>query len=152
LTRAWPLFAALAVSAVVVGVYAAFGGASYKPTPVANPCVKRELRSGGLQTVLEQVVLSAADGAACSLGVSREDLVLALRNRAALDAFAKKHGISRADAEVAIRRGLERSLSGAETSGVLPGFVASLARHVVDTLEPWRLIDALESLRSLLGG
>ena len=78
MSRAWPLLGALAVSAVVVGAYAALGGASYKPTPVANPCVKREWRSGGLQTVLEQVVLSAADGAACSLGVSREDLVLAI--------------------------------------------------------------------------
>lgn len=152
MTRSWPLFGALALSAVVVGTYATLGGGSYKPTPVANPCVKREWRSGSLQTVLEQVVLSAADGAACSLGVSREDLVLALRNRAALDAFAAKHHISRSDAARAITQALERSLSDARSAGVLPGFVASLARRAVETLEPWRLIDALESLRSLLGG
>jgi hypothetical protein len=150
---ALPLLAALAVGAVLVGSYAALGGGSYEPTPVANPCTVREWRNpGDLQTVLEQVVLSALDGAACTLGVSREDLVLALRNEKAFDSFAADHGFSSSDAERAVRQGLERTLDDAESAGALTGFAGSLARRAIETLEPWRLIDALETLRSLLGG
>ena len=152
LNRSLPLLAALAVSALVVGTYAALGGASYEPTPVAKPCAAHAWRPGGLQTVLEQVVLSALDGAACTLGVSREDLVLALRNEKALDAFAAKQHLTRADAERAVRRGLDRAVTDAESAGVLPGFVAALARRAVRTIQPWRILDVLESLRSLLGG
>ena len=53
---------------------------------------KREWRKpGDLQAVLEQVALSALDGAACELGTSREELVLALRDEKSLDAFAAEH-------------------------------------------------------------
>jgi hypothetical protein len=53
-----PLLAAAAVSGALVGSYAALGGGSYEPSPVANPCTVREWRNpGDLQAVLEQVVL-----------------------------------------------------------------------------------------------
>ncbi|MEX2613552.1 MAG: hypothetical protein WD380_08230, partial [Gaiellaceae bacterium] len=89
MSRATPLLAALGAVAAVLVPYLALGGASYEPTPVADPCVVRDWRDPrGVQTVLEQVALSALDGAACELGVSREDLVLAVRDEASLDAFA----------------------------------------------------------------
>jgi len=148
-----PLLAAVAASVVLLVAYAALGGATYKPAPVANPCAAREWRNPhGLEAALEQVVLSALDGAACDLGVTREDLVLALRDKAALHSFATKHGISQADAEEAVHKGLLRALDDADAHDALPGFVSSLARHAIETLEPWKLIDVLESLRSLLGG
>jgi hypothetical protein len=153
LTRALPIAAALAASVAVAGSYAALGGGSYEPTPVADPCTARAWRSpDDLDTVLEQVVLSALDGAACTLGVSREDLVLALRSEDALDGFASEHGVSRADAEAAIRDGLERAVDEAEAADALPESVASIARRAIEALEPWRLIDALEALRFLLPG
>ena len=153
MSRAAPLLAAVGASALLLATYAALGGATYKPAPVANPCATREWRNPhGLQAALEQVVLSALDGAACNLGVSREELVLALRDKAALHSFAEKHAISQADTEQAIRKGLERALGDADAAGALPGFVSSLARRAIETIEPWRLIDVLESLRSLLGG
>jgi hypothetical protein len=137
------------VAAVLVP-YLALGGASYEPTPVADPCARREWRDpGDLQAVLEQVALSALDGAACELGVSREELVLAVRDEASLDAFAAEHGLSRADAEQAVQDGLGRAIDDAEEAGALPAFVASLARRAVETLPPWLLLEALESLRSL---
>jgi hypothetical protein len=146
-----PLLAALAASAALIGIYAALGGASYKPTAVANPCAAREWRTpSGLEAVLEHVALSALDGAACSLGVSREDLVLALRSRSSLHAFAVKNRISQADAEQAVHIGLERALDEAGNHGALPGLVSSIARRVIQTVQPWRLIDVLESLRDLL--
>jgi hypothetical protein len=145
------MLAALAAVGCVLVPYLALGGGSFEPTPVADPCIARDWRDpGGVQTVLEQVALSALDGAACQLGVSREELVLAVRDEAALDAFATEHGISRSDAERAVKIGLERALDDAEDAGALPGFVASLARRAVEALPPWLVLDALESLRGLL--
>ena len=149
--RRSPLLAALGVVVAVLVPYLALGGASFEPTPVADPCVVRDWRDpGGVQTVLEQIALSALDGAACELGVSREDLVLAVSDEAALDAFAAERGIARVDAERAVEKGLERALDDAEEAEALPGFVASLARRAVEALPPWLVLDALESLGGLL--
>ena len=54
---------------------------------------------------IEVVLLAAADGTACELGVSREELVLALRSVDELDALAQKEGKSRDDLEEALRVG-----------------------------------------------
>ena len=80
--RVLPLLVALGLVAAVVVPYLALGGASFEPTPVADPCQARDWRDpGDLSEALEQIVLSALDGAACELGVSREELVLAVRER-----------------------------------------------------------------------
>jgi hypothetical protein len=149
--RALPLLVAIGAVALVLVPYLALGGASFEPTPVADPCSTREWRDpGGAQEVLEQIALSALDGAACELGVSREDLVLAVRDEEALDAFAAEHGLSRADAERAVEDGLERAIQDAEEAGALPGFLASLARRAVDAVPPWLLLETLEGLGGLL--
>src|SRR6185503_9324757 len=78
--RFLPVLVALLAVAAVVTPYLALGGASYEPTPVADPCKARDWRNpGSLSQVAEQIVLSGLDGAACKLGVSREDLMLAVR-------------------------------------------------------------------------
>jgi hypothetical protein len=144
------LVAIVAVAAVVVP-YLALGGATFEPTPVADPCVTREWRDpGGLQEALEQVALSALDGAACDLGVTREDLVLAIRDEDALDAFAAAHGITRVDAERAVHDGLERAIDDAEDAGALPGLLAGFARRAADAVPPWLLLETLERLGGLL--
>jgi hypothetical protein len=140
------------VAAVVVP-YVALGGGSYEPTPVADPCLKREWRDpGDLQAVLEQVALTALDGTACKLGTSREELVLALRDEKSLDAYAAEHHIARADAERALQDGLERAINEAEAAGDLPGFAASLIARAVKSLPPWLILETLERLRGFLPG
>jgi hypothetical protein len=149
--RALPLLLALGAVALVVVPYAALGGGSFEPTPVADPCATREWRDpSGLQEVLEQVALSALDGAACELGVSREDLVLAVRSEETLEGFADDHGLSRADAEQAVADGLERAIVDAEEADALPGFLADLARRAAEALPPWLLLETLERLGSFL--
>ena len=151
MNRVAPLLVALAAVAAVVVPYAALGGGSYKPTPVADPCVKREWRSpGGLQAVLEQVALSALDGAACELGTSREELVLALRDEKSLDAFAAEHDITRARAERAVQDGLERSVAEATAAGDLSGFVASVIARTIKAVPPWLILETLERVRGFL--
>ena len=146
-----PLALAVVAVAAVLVPYVALGGGSYEPTPVADPCEQREWRSpGDLEAVLEQVVLSALDGAACTLDVSREELVLALRSDESLDAFADEHGVSREDAEQAVREGLDRAVDDAEQAGALPGFTASLVRRVTENLPPRLLLELLERLGDLI--
>jgi hypothetical protein len=149
--RFLPLVAAVGAVAAVVVPYVALGGATFEPTTVADPCETREWRDpGGLQEALEQVALSALDGAACDLGVAREDLVLAIRDEDALDAFAAEHGITRADAERAVHDGLGRAIDDAEEADALPGFLAGLARGAADAVPPWLLLETLERLGGLL--
>jgi hypothetical protein len=151
--RALPLLVAVGLVAAVVVPYLALGGASYEPTPVADPCATREWRDpGDLEEALEQIALSALDGAACELGVSREDLVLAVRSEEALDSFAEENGLSRDDAEQAVRDGLTRAVDDAEEAGAIGESVASLARRVVETVPPWLVLETLESLEFLLPG
>lgn len=151
MSRMLPVLVASAAVAAVVVPYLALGGASFEPTPVADPCQKREWRDpGNLEAVLEQVVLSALDGAACELGVTREELVLAVRDEPSLDAFAAERGLSRSDAERLLEDGLGRAIDDAEQAGALPGFAAPLLRRAVESLPPWLLLEALESLGGLL--
>jgi hypothetical protein len=150
--RRWaPLLAAIGAVAAVVIPYAALGGGSYEPTSLADPCVAREWRDpGDLESVLEQIVLSALDGAACELGVSREELVLAVRDEESLSTFADDHGISRAEAERAVTEGLLRAVDDAEEAGALPGFLASLTRRAIDDVPPWVVLETLETLGGLV--
>lgn len=149
--RATPLLVSLGAVAAVVVPYVALGGASYAPTPLADPCETREWRDpGGLSDALEQIALSGLDGAACELGVSREALVLALRDEAALDEFSEANGLDREDAEQAVQRGLLRALEDAEEADVIPGLVADLARRAIENVPPHLLVETLERLGSLL--
>jgi hypothetical protein len=151
--RAAPILFALAAVAAVVVPYLLLGGASYEPTPVADPCAAREWRNpGSVQRVLEQVALSALDGAACRLGVSREELVLAFADEDTLAEFTDAHGISADDAERALHDGLLRALDDAEAAGALSGTTAAIVRAAVERIPARLVLDALEQLRALLGG
>lgn len=152
MSRAAPILVALVAVAAVVVPYLALGGASYEPTPVADPCRTREWRDpGDVPQVVEQVVLSALDGAACELGASREELLLALEDEQSLAAFAAEHGISASAAEQAVGDGLVRAVDDAEEAGVLSGLAADLVRGAVERVEPRFVLDLLEQLRTLLG-
>ena len=146
----FPLLAAVAAVAVVIASYLALGGLSYEPTPVADPCEQREWRdTGGLQAVAEQIVLAALDGAACELGVSREDLVLAVRDEESLDAFADEHGITRADAERAVEDGIDRAFRDADEADALPDPLLSLLRRTAEAAPPWLVLETLDELLDL---
>lgn len=152
MSRAAPILVALVAVAAVVVPYLALGGASYEPTPVADPCRTREWRDpGDVPRVVEQVVLSALDGAACELGASREELLLALEDEQSLAAFAAEHGISASAVEQAVGDGLVRAVDDAEEAGVLSGLAADLVRGAVERVEPRLVLDLLEQLRTLLG-
>jgi hypothetical protein len=131
-------------SALLVVVYLALGGASYAPAKVADPCAAHDwAEPAGLAEVGEQIVLAALDGAACRLGVSREDVVLALENEDTLRAFGREHGLSERELERLARAGLERAIADAEDAGVLTPRIAKLIRDVVAAVPPGLLVDLL---------
>lgn len=151
--RVPPLLVALGLVAAVVVPYLALGGGRYEPTPVADPCEARERPDAdGLAETLERVALAGLDGVACELGVSREELVLALRSEEALDTFSEEQGLDRAQLEQAITDGLVRAVDDAEEAGSLPGLVAPLVRRAAESVPPWLILETLESLGSLLPG
>ena len=151
--RLAPLLSAIALVAAVVIPYVALGGGSFEPTPVADPCQARE-RTGaeGLGETIERIALQAVDHVACDLGVSREELVLALRSEDAFDAFTAEHGIDRAEAEDAIHDGLVQAMDEAEEDGTLPGLVAPLVRRAAESVPPWLILETLERLGDFLPG
>jgi hypothetical protein len=138
---------AVAASAALVGAYLALGGASYAPARVADPCAQRDWRNpSGFQEVAEQIILSAVDGAACELGVSREEVVLAFRNRDSLQRFAREQGIGTDELEGLTRSGLARAIADAERAGALDPSTADEIRGLVRRIPIAQLLDLIELL------
>jgi hypothetical protein len=140
--------AAAAVGLIVV--YLALGGASYTPAAVADPCAPRDWRDPeGLQEVAEQVVLSALDGVACELGVSREEVVLAFASRDSLERFAREQGISEEDLDELVRSGLDRAVDDAERADALDPTIADLLRGLAARVPVEAFLDLLQQLPGL---
>jgi hypothetical protein len=146
--RAVALSVAAALGLVVT--YLALGGASYAPAKVADPCATRDWREPqGLAEVGEQIVLSGRDGAACELGVSREEMVLALANSDTRQQFAREHGISDERLEELVRDGLMRAVDDAVEADALNPTIADILRGLVRTIPVDELVDLLDQIPGL---
>jgi len=145
---------ALVLSLALVGVYAAAGGASYEPVQVLNPCEPRPEKenSGGLEGLAEEFTLSALDGAACKLGVSRERLARALASKEARARFTKRFHIDDEKLTKAIRAGLVRAVDDAEERGKIPSFVAGPMRSAVEQVPLEQGIELVQDAKKFLSG
>ncbi len=142
---------AVVASLVLVGVYLAAGGASYAPAKTRDPCKHRPWRNPeGLEQIAEQFTLSALDGAACQLGVSREELAQALASNEARERFTDRYDISEVELAKAIRAGLLRAVNDAEKAGALSPLVAGPIRETVRDIPLDQAIELLQNARSLL--
>jgi hypothetical protein len=143
--------AAAAVSLALVAAYLALGGASYAPAKVSDPCASRDWQDpSGLSEVAEQIVLSALDGAACELGASREDVVLAFDSRDELERFAREHGIGDDELEQVVRSGLLRAIDDAERAEALDTGIADQLRSVVRRIPVRSLLGLLPALERIV--
>ncbi len=123
--------AAVAAAIGLVAVYVALGGGDYEPTAVADPCEQRDWREpSGIEESAQQFGLSALDGAACELGVSREILAAALATESSRERFATEYEIEDAELEAAVRAGVVRAIDDAEQAGALNPIVADGLRLV----------------------
>jgi hypothetical protein len=146
--------AALVLSLALVGIYAAAGGASYEPVQVRNPCDPRPPteNSGGLEGLAERFTLSALDGAACQLGVSRERLARALATKENRERFTKRYGIDDEKLTKAIRAGLVRAVDDAEDNGELSPILAAPIRATVQNVPLEQGIELVEDAEKILNG
>ena len=114
------LVASIAASVALVATFLALGGSSYAPAEVRDPCQQRSWPpTSGLQDTAQQFTLSALDGTACELHVSRETLVLALGSADGRERFSEDPRL-----EAAVRAGLERAIDDGERAGKLNSVVA----------------------------
>jgi len=143
--------AAIAASLALVGAYLAAGGASYEPAKTQDPCKPRPwTEPEGLQEIAQQFSLSALDGAACELGVSRETLARALATPQSRERFMQRYGIDDAKLARAIRAGLLRAISDAERAGALNPLLAAPLRATVRQIPVDQAIELIKDARSLL--
>jgi hypothetical protein len=142
---------AVVASLALVGAYLAAGGSSYEPAKTQDPCKPRPWRNPeGLQQLAEQFSLSALDGAACKLGVSRETLARALATPASRERFVKRYGIDDAELARAVRAGLLRAVDDAERAGAISPLLAGPLRATLRRIPIDRAIELIEDARSLL--
>jgi hypothetical protein len=144
---------AAVISLALAGIYLAFGGGSYEPTAVADPCEPRPWRDPeGIDEAAEQFTLSALDGAACELQVSRERLSLALATPEAREAFADEYGLTDEQIEDAVRAGLERAIDDAEAAGALPPLAAGPLRELVASVPIEDAIALIQDASEIFSG
>jgi hypothetical protein len=138
---------AVIASLALVLTSLALGGASYEPKPVQDPCQPRPWSSPqGVDQLTQQLTLSALDGAACELHVSRETLVLALGTAEGRSEFANDPRLA-----AALRAGLIRAVDDAERAGAIPGIVADGLREVARNLPDDQLVAAVMDAANLFG-
>lgn len=143
---------AILASLVLVGSYLAAGGSSYEPVKSQNPCEQREWRDPeGISGIAEQFSLSALDGAACQLGVSRETLARALASPEARERFSERYGIDDEKLARAIRAGLLRAVDDAEEAGALSPLIGGPLRTTIEEIPLDQAIELINDARSLLG-
>jgi hypothetical protein len=145
---------ALVLSLALVGVYVAAGGASYTPEKSRNPCEPRPWNetSGGLEGLAEEISLSALDGAACQLGVSRERLARALATKGARERFGREFHIGDEKLAKAVRAGLVRAVDDAEEHGQLNPILAAPIRATVEHVPLEEAIELVQDAKKLLSG
>jgi hypothetical protein len=142
---------AIVAALALVGIYLAAGGSSYTPAKTQDPCKHRPWRSPeGLQEIAQQFTLSALDGAACELGVSRETLARALATPEGREHFTERFGISDAELARAVRAGLSRAVDDAEDAGALDPLVAASLRETLRSIPLDQAIELINDAEALL--
>jgi hypothetical protein len=151
-TRSWLLLGGSVVAALLlVGIYLAAGGASYTPEKTKDPCKHRPWSNPeSLSDFANQFSVSALDGAACQLGVSRETLAQALATPEAREEFLDRYDISDEELARAIRASLLRTVDDAEKAGALSPLLADPLRSILKEIPLDQAIELLNDASSLL--
>jgi hypothetical protein len=129
-TQGYTALAALAAAAVaLIAVELANGARSFGESLARDPCTAQAAYPGeGLDATVQRIVLDGLNGAACELGVSREELVLSLEPEVAPEEIPW----DRATIERAVRAGLLRAVEDAERRGDIGNVTALVLRELVE--------------------
>ncbi|MBK9181138.1 MAG: MFS transporter [Acidimicrobiales bacterium] len=107
------------------------GAADYGVRAYAEPCSagSQPYPERGFDAWLQRIALSGLNGAACELGVSREELVLSLADDTGFEDLVTWEPETLEDA---LRSGFRRAIDDGEDRGGMPGWVAAALRFVTD--------------------
>lgn len=145
------MLGAIVASLVLVGAYLAAGGSSYEPEKTQNPCQPRPWTNPqSIGQIANQFSISALDGAACQLGVTREALARGLASPEARERFSKRYGIDDEKLTKAIRAGLLRAVDDAEEAGALSPLLAVPLRETLQRIPLEQAIEIMQDARSFL--
>jgi predicted MFS family arabinose efflux permease len=135
--RGRPLVRALGLVAVtLLVVEVALGGIGYGTARLADPCTSKPAFDGsGLDGAVQKFALSGLAGAACSLGTSREELVLSF-SPSSSDGSVKW---DRATIDKALRAGLDRASHDTAGTGFMGAALAFVMRELVANPVDWLL-------------
>jgi hypothetical protein len=146
------ILGSIAAALVLVGAYLAAGGSSYEPEKVQDPCQPRAWSDPQtLGQIANQFTISALDGAACQLGVSRETLALALTTPERRERFEERYGIDDEKLAKAIRAGLVRAVDDAEEAGALSPLIAVPLRQTLQRIPLEQAIEIINDVQGFLG-
>jgi hypothetical protein len=146
------ILGSIVVALVLVGAYLAAGGSSYEPKQVQDPCKPRPWSDPqSLGQIANQFTISALDGAACQLGVTRETLALALTTPERREQFEKRYGIDDEKLAKAIRAGLVRAVDDAEEAGALSPLIAVPLRQTLQRIPLDQAIEIINDAQGFLG-
>jgi hypothetical protein len=125
------------------------GGDSYRPAKVQSPCLARPSTSGSLngaddQAVLQRIVLVGLDRTACSIGASREDLVLAVTSEPELDALLTRLKVPRARFDSVLRGAIVAAVRQTGSTGGLSTDLSSFLISAVGVVPVDRLLDVVQ--------
>lgn len=144
--------ATIVLALALVGVYLAAGGSSYAPEETRDPCQHRPWTNPrSLGEIANQFSISALDGAACQLGVTRETLARALATPEARERFTERYGIDDEELARAVRAGLLRAVDDAEKAGALSPLLGGPLRATLEDIPLDQAIELIDDARSLLG-
>jgi hypothetical protein len=150
--RSWLAIAALVVlfagAGALIAVELSSGATDVGTDATQDPCDPRPPFPGeGVDATIQRIVLNGLDGAACQLGVTREELVLSFESRSGV----KPIPWDDETIEEAVRSGMLRAVDDAEERGSLSGLVATIVREIVERAPLQWLIDGGQELADLFG-
>lgn len=142
-----PIAAIVLVCAVLV-TQLAFGGDDFRPNRVPSACSQQPLgaRTTDLDQVAQSVAILGLARAACTLGVSRDQLLLALPEQADRAALLRRAGHPETDLAPAIKEGLAHAVDRLAREGRLPSASALVQAYADQLGLPAFAIDALKGL------
>ena len=128
-TGALVLGSAIAAAVLLPAGAVHAGDGRFGSPEIGDPCAAAAdpFPGGGFDAAAQRFVLSGLNGAACKLGISREELVLSLEPRSGVDVEWDRGTI--ADA---LRAGVSGAITDADERGTLPGWVAGPLRWTVE--------------------
>ncbi|HXQ88405.1 MAG TPA: hypothetical protein VN733_02090 [Solirubrobacterales bacterium] len=145
------IVASVLASLLLVGAYLAAGGSSYEPKQVQDPCDPRPWSDPQtLGQIANQFTISALDGAACKLGVSRETLARALATPEARERFTERYDIDDEKLARAVRAGLLRAVDDAEEAGALSPLLALPLRRALEEIPLEQAIEIINDAQGFL--